>query len=158
MKTALLTWPIGSRSRKRTGSRWTNTAAMLTARPVFAPPDEAESLPVAVDRTALVVDQAGRQADPLDGVEVEVGLELRRLLRPRDPEPVGGVERVAERREPPLQVGPVGREQDDHADAGLRAELGRERRRGVVLAGHGADANARCSPRGRGEDAARDPR
>src|SRR5215467_13650037 len=113
---------------------------MLTARSVLAPPDEAESLPCAVDRTAFVVDQAGREPDPLHSVEVEIGLELRRLLGPRDPEAVRRLERVAEGVEPVLELCPLGREEDDHSCARLRAELLRERRRRVVLLGHGADA------------------
>src|SRR4051794_31281700 len=68
------------------------TWAMLTTPvgcAVLEPVDEPHRLPLVVDRGRLVVDQAGVEADPLHRVEVEVGLELRRLLRPRDPEAVG---------------------------------------------------------------------
>ena len=64
---------------------------------VAQPVDEAERLPALVDRRALVVDEAVREADLLHRVEVEVGVELRRLLRPRDPEPVGRRERRLQR-------------------------------------------------------------
>jgi hypothetical protein len=64
---------------------------MLTAGSVLAPPHEPDRLPVAVDRAALVVDEAGVQPDALNRVEIEVGLDLRALLRPRDPEAVGGI-------------------------------------------------------------------
>jgi hypothetical protein len=70
-------------------------AAMLTGRPILAPPDEAEGLPVAVDRAALVVDEARVETGRLHGLEVEVGLDLGAPLRPGDPQAVGRVERVA---------------------------------------------------------------
>jgi hypothetical protein len=50
-------------------------------------------LPTFVDRRRLVVDEAGLEPDPLHGVEVEIGLDHRRLLRPGDPEAVRGRER-----------------------------------------------------------------
>src|SRR5438128_9319265 len=100
----------------------------MLARAIFQTEDEAERLPRLVDRGTLVVDQAVREADALHGVEVEVGLERRRLLRPRDPEAVRGRERRLQRGEAPLQLPARGREEDEHLDIGLRAELLPERR------------------------------
>src|SRR4051812_6658265 len=92
------TGAVSTRRPLSSVSRWNVlTAAMLTARarsPVPEPVDEANRLPGRVDRRALVVDEARVQADPLHGVEIEVGLDLRGLLRPRDPEPIAGLERV----------------------------------------------------------------
>jgi hypothetical protein len=76
---------------------------MLTAGAVLPAPDEAHGLPVSVDRAALVVDEARIESGSLDGVEVQVGLDLRALLGPRDPEAVRRLERVAEAREAPLR-------------------------------------------------------
>jgi hypothetical protein len=81
---------------------------MLAPRSVLAAAHEAGGLPRVVDRAALVVHEPGREAGLLDGVEVEVGLDLRGLLRPRDPEAVGIVERVAQRGEAPFEVCPLG--------------------------------------------------
>src|SRR5207253_4495750 len=61
---------------------------------VAQPVDEAERLPALVDRRALVVDEAVLEADALHGVEVEIRLDLRGLLRPRDPQAVGWRERL----------------------------------------------------------------
>ena len=78
-------------------------ARRLRLRPVRQPVDEPQRLPVVVDRAALVVDEPGGEPGLLHRVEVEVGLELRRLLRPRDPEPVGRRERRLQRGEAPLE-------------------------------------------------------
>src|SRR5438045_6709951 len=48
--------------------------------------DESHGLPRAVDRRALVVDETGREPDLLHRFEVEVALDARCLLRPRDPQ------------------------------------------------------------------------
>ena len=74
--------------------------------PVFEPVDEAQRLPAFVDRARLVVDEAVLKADFLHRVETEVGVDLRRLLRPGDPEAVRRIERLLQRREAALQVGP----------------------------------------------------
>src|SRR2546421_7682127 len=116
-------------TRSPLSSRWTSNVAiglMLSTRrgdpvrersrsprrAVLEPVDEAHRLPTAVDGGALVVDEPRVQARPLDGVEVEVGLDLRRLLRPRDPERVVRVERVLQRGEAALELRAAGREQD----------------------------------------------
>src|ERR687886_533312 len=78
-------------------SRWKLTADAMLARPVAPAADEADRLPVVVDGSALVVHEAGVEADLLHRVEVEVGFELRRLLRPCDPEAVRWCERLLER-------------------------------------------------------------
>ena len=54
---------------------------------------------------------------------VEVTLDLGRLLRPGDPEPVGRIERRLQSGESVLELGQARREEDDHAGTGLRAEL-----------------------------------
>src|SRR5690349_7746829 len=122
---------------------------MLTAGTVLPAPDEAHGLPVDVDRAALVVDQAGLEARPLVGVEVEVGVDLRAFLRPRDPEAVCRLEGVAEAREAPMEVVAGRGDEDDDAGAGLGAELLRERGRRIVLLRHGTRTvrDARCFPR-----------
>src|SRR5215210_6547380 len=106
---------------------------MLTARSILNAPDEAHRLPALVDCAALVVDEPGVEADFLDGVEVEVGLDLRRLLRPGDPQAVGRIERVAQSDEAPLQVCAARGEEDDDSGSRPGAELAGERGRGVVL-------------------------
>src|SRR6478752_9889603 len=99
------------------------TAQAMLAGPVGPAVDEPDGLPVLVDRRALVVDEACRQADPLHGPEIEVGLELRRLFRPGHPEPVGRRERRLERGEAAFQLGSLRREVDEHVGAGLRTDL-----------------------------------
>ena len=76
--------------------------------------------------------EAGVEADPLHLGEAQVGIELRALLRVRDPEPVSRSERPLQPREAPLQLGAAGREVDDDVGARLRAQLRRQRRCGVV--------------------------
>src|SRR5436189_2255949 len=98
----------------------------MLPRPVGPAVDEAHRLPVLVDRAALVVDQACVEADSLHRREVEVGLQLRRLLRPCDPEAVRGRERSLERAEAPLQLCGAGRDVDEDVGSGPGAELARE--------------------------------
>ena len=101
-------------------------ARRLRLRAVLEPVDEAEGLPVLVDGAALVVDEAVVEAGLLDGVEVEVGLELRGLLRPRDPEPVGRRERALERLEATRKLRAARREVDDDVLPRVGAELLRQ--------------------------------
>jgi len=63
-------------------------ATLLLA--VYEPVDEAHRLPLVVDRAALVVDEARVEADLLNRNEGQIALDLRRLLRPCDPEPSAG--------------------------------------------------------------------
>jgi hypothetical protein len=124
---------------------------MLTRRPVLEAADESDRLPALVDRAALVVDEPVPEADPLHGVEIQIGLDPRRALRPRDPEAVGGIERVAQGGEPPVEVRKARGELDDDSRSGLRAELAGERGRRVVLVRHGSTLAGRdegCSPGG----------
>src|SRR5207237_9263513 len=104
-----------------------------SSRAVGEAEDEPHSLPVVVDRAALVVDEAGVEPDLLHCLEAEIGLELGRALRPRYPEPIGGAERVSQRPEAALQLRAARGEQDEDLGAGLGAELARERRGRVVL-------------------------
>src|SRR2546423_11385659 len=92
------------RPLSRRSSWYVLTALAMLPRPVGPAKDEPDGLPVVVDRGALVVHQPGGEADLLDGAEIEVGLELRRLLRPGDPEAVGRRQRFFERSETPLQL------------------------------------------------------
>src|SRR4051812_46055780 len=77
---------------------------------VGEPIDEAQRLPLLVDRSTLVVDEAGVEAHLLDGVEVEIRLDLRRLLRPGDPERVVRRERSLQLRKPGCELGARRRE------------------------------------------------
>ena len=76
------------------------------SRAVAEAVDEAHRLPVVVDGGALVVEEAGFEADPLHGLEVEVVLDLRRLFRPCHPKAVRGRERLLQRVEAPLELVP----------------------------------------------------
>src|SRR5919204_4040867 len=89
---------VSTRSPLSSVSRWKvvmgamlstsrSRAAIDSVGAVIEPVDEPHGLPIGVDRGRLVVDEAGSEADPLDRLEIEVGVDLRRLLRPRDPEP-----------------------------------------------------------------------
>src|SRR6267378_4713203 len=77
--------PLSSRSRLKA----LTALAMLSSAFLLAV-DEADCLPVSVDRGALVVDEPCREADLLDEREVEVGLDSRGLLRPGDQRPSAG--------------------------------------------------------------------
>src|SRR2546427_13223365 len=111
-------------------SSWWVTRAMLAGRPILPAIDEADRLPALVNGRALVVDEAGVEPDPLHRRKVEVGLDLRGLLGPGDPETVGGRERTLERGEAPLELCPIRREEDDHGCPRLRPQLLREGGRG----------------------------
>src|SRR5262245_19008966 len=100
--------PLSSRSR-----RYVDIEAML-AGAIFSAVDEAYGLPGVVDRGALVVYEPSLQADALDGVEVEVRLEPRGLLRPGDPEAVRRAQRSLQHSEPAPQLGARGREEHQH--------------------------------------------
>jgi hypothetical protein len=63
------------------------------------------------------------ETDFLYRLESEVALDLRRLLRPGDPEPVGGIEGLLERAEAALELLARRREEDHDDDPRLRAEL-----------------------------------
>src|SRR5215211_7458177 len=81
--------------------------------PIPEPVDELDALEVLGDRGALVVDEAGVEPGALDGLEVEVGREARRLLRPRDPEPSGGIEAARQ----PVEAAPeLDRSSDEEED------------------------------------------
>src|SRR5262249_42251553 len=108
---------------------------LRTSRPIREAVNEAERLPALVDRAGLVVHEAVREADLLHRLEGEVALDLRGLLRPRDPEAVRRVERRLQRLEAALELLSTRREEDDDASARLRPELLRERSARVVLIG-----------------------
>jgi hypothetical protein len=86
-----------------------------------------------LDRAALVVHEAVREADLLHRFERQISLDLRGLLRPRDPEPVGGIECRLKGGEAALELVARRREEDDDARSRLRAEFLREGRARVVL-------------------------
>ena len=79
-------------------------------------PDDSQPRPGAVDRAHLVVHEARGEADLHDGRLIEVRLDPRRLLRPADPEPAGGIERARERHEPSRELAPASDEEDDHVE------------------------------------------
>src|SRR6266576_6485867 len=81
--------PLSRRSRSKA-----LTALAMLPRAILLAVDEANRLPLAVDCGALVVDEAGGQPDLLHRREVEVGLDLRGLLRPGNPEAVRRGERL----------------------------------------------------------------
>src|SRR5439155_11124417 len=132
--------PLSSRSRLNA----LTTLAMLPSAILLAV-DEADRLPLAVDRGALVVDQPGGEPDLLHRREVEVGLDLRGLLGPGDPEAVRRGQRFLQRPEPSLQLRPARREEQQHLDARLRPELRAEWCRRVILVGHQKRCNARVT-------------
>ena len=76
------------------------------------------------------------EADLLHGLEGQVTVDLRRFLRPRDPEPVRRAERRFQVLETTIEIFPARREEDYDSGPRLRAELLRERRARVVLVGH----------------------
>ena len=92
-------------------------------RSIRQPVDEAQRLPVVVDRAALVVDEARVEAGLLHRVEVRSVSSFDRLLRPGDPEAVGRRERRLQPRQPLEQLVAPRREEDDDLGARLRAEL-----------------------------------
>ncbi len=110
---------------------------------VGEPVDEAERLPVAVDRAGLVVDEACSEAGRLDRVEIQVGGDRRCLLRPGDPDAVGRCQRRLQGGQARRQLGPARREEHQHLHARLRPELPRQRRPGIVLLGHVRERPAR---------------
>src|SRR4029450_7938451 len=76
--------------------------APATSGPVLLSVDAADCGPIVVEGGALVVDEPGVEADPLDVGEGEVRLQLRAALRVGDPEPVGRRERALQLRESPF--------------------------------------------------------
>jgi hypothetical protein len=62
----------------------------MLPRSILLAEDEADRLPVSVDRGALVVDEPRGKPDLLHCREVEVRLDLRRLLRPATQSPSAG--------------------------------------------------------------------
>src|SRR2546425_6574772 len=131
--------PLWSRSRLKA-----LTALAMLSRAILPPVDEADGLPVSVDRGALVVDEPCREADRLDGGEVEVGLDSRGLLRPGDPEPVCRTERLLQRLEAALELLAARREEHEYLRARPRPELRGERRPRVVLVTHQGVAEVRA--------------
>ena len=100
----LLTLDARGSARRRPGSDPSRRPALAAgprgpslARAVVEPVHEPERLPALVDRAALVVDEPPGEPDRLHRLERQVGLELGRLLRPSDPEPVRGSERLLQR-------------------------------------------------------------
>ena len=81
---------------------------------VLLAPDDAEAGPDVVDGAHLVVDEAEGQEHLAHRVLGDVGRDLARLLRPRDPQASVDVEHVEQLRDPPLEVGPLGVERHDH--------------------------------------------
>src|SRR2546430_14621203 len=123
--------PLSSRSRLKAP-----TALAMLSWAILPAVDEASGVPVFVDRGALVVDEPCAEADRLDGVEVEVGVDSRSLLRPGDPEPVRRSERLLQGLEAALELDAARREEHEYLRARLRPELRGERRRRVVLVSH----------------------
>src|SRR5580765_6910801 len=117
----------------------------MLPRPILLAVDEADGLPVAVERGALVVDEARGEPDLLNCGEVEVGLERRSLLRPGDPEPVRRGERLLQSREPALELLTARREEHEHLDTRFGSQLLAERRRRVVPVGHQNRCRARVT-------------
>ena len=76
---------------RRAPRRLSGSAPGAVAEPV----DEAQARPGLVDRADLVVDQPGREGELADDVLGQVGGDARGALRPRDPEPAGGIDRSA---------------------------------------------------------------
>src|ERR1700737_3825440 len=74
---------------------------------------EAQPRPSVVDRAHLVVDESRVEADLLHGVEVQVGDDTRRALRPRDPQTAIALQRVDQAREPARELGAARDEQQD---------------------------------------------
>src|SRR5262245_3323745 len=87
-----------------TRTRFLRSARSRQRDSILRPVHEPDRLPGVVDRARLVVDEPGLEPDRLNGVEVEVGGDSRRLLRPRDPETVGGLERLLQLREAPPEL------------------------------------------------------
>src|SRR2546426_4749038 len=121
------------------------TVPAMLPRPIVPAVDEADGLPVSVDRRALVVDEAGGKTDLLHRLEIEVGFDLGRLLRPGDPEAVGRPERLLQGRKATLELFEACREEHQHLHAGLRAQLLAQRRPRVVLVGHQKRCRARVT-------------
>ena len=112
---------------------WNRARKRKTSWPIRKPVDEAKRLPALVDRAALVVDEPVREPDLLHRLEGEIAVDLRRFLRPSDPQAVRGVEPRLQRVEAPFEIPARRREEDDDPGARLRPELLGERRAGVVL-------------------------
>src|SRR6266508_2208871 len=103
--------------------------ATMLAMPIDSAVDEANGLPLVVDRGALVVDEARIEADLLHCPEVQVGLDRRGLLRPCNPEAVCGSQRLLEGAEAAFQLHLTRREENVVLRDGAPTELLRERRR-----------------------------
>src|SRR5712691_9919 len=110
--------PLSRRSRLKV-----LTALAMLSSAILLAVDKAERLPLVVDCGALVVDQSGCEPDLLHRREVEVGLDLRGLLGPGDPEAVRRGQRLLQRRKPTLQLRSARREKHEHLDAGFRSQL-----------------------------------
>src|SRR5262245_34143908 len=106
MAVTATTATTGRFSRDRRGTR-SGYPAVLHAH------DELHALEDVGDRGALVVDESRRQPGRLHRVEVQIGRDLRRLLRPRDPQAPGRRDRRGERREALGQVTTAREEADD---------------------------------------------
>src|SRR6266704_2106427 len=106
--------PLSRRSRLKV-----LTAPAMLPGAILLAVDKADRLPLAVDCGALVVDQAGGEPDLLHGRKIEVGLDLRGLLGPGDPEAVRRGQRRLQRREATRQLRPARREEQEHLHARL---------------------------------------
>src|SRR5512133_3004583 len=101
--------PLSRRSRLKAV-----TIPAMLPRPILPAVDEADGLPVSVDRGALVVDEPRGEPDLLDHRKIEVCLDLRRLLRPGDPQPVGRRQRLLEGRKAAFELCAGCREEYEH--------------------------------------------
>ena len=89
-----------SRARSPPSASEPASQAALLGGTVLEPVDEPEARPGFVDRADLVVDQAVGEGELADDVLGQVGVDPGYALRPRDPEPAGGVQGAPQRREP----------------------------------------------------------
>src|SRR3954451_11129538 len=92
---------------------------------IHDPVHEAQPRPRLVDRADLVVDEPALERNLADDVLGQVGLDVRRALRPRDPESAVGEDRPFERVEAALQRRAGREEADDDVELAPRAASGR---------------------------------
>ncbi len=92
---------------------------------MFFAPDDAQTGPHIVDCANLVVDQTEREGNDADHVLGHVRWDLRRSLRPRDPQSTGRENRAARGVDPPFELRSFRRERHDNVGvtAQTRAEV-----------------------------------
>jgi len=106
--------------------------------------------PASARRSSRTCCRRARARDRSPGrFEHQVALDLCRLLRPRDPEPIRRVERRLQALEAALEILPARGEEHHDPGAWLRAELLRKRRARVLI-GHATKSGARPRARARG--------